>query len=109
VNNVKGPVDDHFLKGLQYYYDKHYTAAKAEFETVVGLFDYHWRGKALIAECNTAIANGNDVPVSSGMGSEVLIGIVVVVIIIVAVVAAMLFMKRRKGKAVLPPPPPPRN
>jgi hypothetical protein len=109
VTNVKGPVDDHFLKGLQYYYDKHYTAAKAEFETVAGLFDYHWRAKALIAECNTAIANGNDVPVSSGMGSEVLIGIVVVVIIIVAVVAAMLFMKRRKGKAVLPPPPPPRN
>jgi S1-C subfamily serine protease len=109
VNNAKGPVDDHFLKGLQYYYDKHYTAAKAEFETATGLFDYHWRAKALIAECNTAIANGKDVPVSSGVDSGVLIGIVVVVIIIVAVVAAMLFMKRRKGKAVLPPPPPPSN
>jgi len=107
VNNTQGPVDDHFLKGLQYYYDKHYSAAKTEFETVTGLFDYHWRAEALIAECNTAIANGKDVPVSSGVDSWVLIVIVVVVIIIVAVVAAMLFMKRRKGKAVLPPPPPP--
>jgi serine protease Do len=108
VNNVKGPIDDHFLKGLQYYYDKHYTAAKAEFETVTGLFDYHWRAKALIAECNTAIANGNDLAVTSGMDSGVLIGIVVVVVIIVvAVVVVMLFMKGRKGKTVQPPPPPP--
>lgn len=108
VNNVKGPVDDHFLKGVQYYYDKHYTAAKAEFETVAGLFDYHWRARALISECNTAIANGNDVPISSSMDVVVIIAIVVVVVI-VAVVATMLFMKRRKGKATLPPPPPPSN
>ncbi|HEX9863154.1 MAG TPA: serine protease [Candidatus Bathyarchaeia archaeon] len=106
VNNTQGPIDDHFLKGVQYYYDKHYTAAKAEFETVAGLFAYHWRAKALITECNTAIANGKDVPISSGVDFTLIIAIVVVAVIVV-VVAVMLFMRKRQGKPILPPPPPP--
>ncbi|MGB9777856.1 MAG: PKD domain-containing protein [Candidatus Bathyarchaeales archaeon] len=30
-----------------------------------GLFDYHWRAKALIKECNAAIARGEDIPLPS--------------------------------------------
>jgi hypothetical protein len=106
VNNVQGPVDDHFIKGLQYYYDSHYTAAKTEFETVTGLFDYHWRAKALISECNTAIANGRDVPLSTGVGVEIYIIIAVVAIVIIVVIVVVL-IRRRKTKIASPPPPPP--
>ena len=63
--NKLGPVDEAFLQGLQYYYDKHYSAAKQKFEICTGLFDYHWRAKALIKECNAAIARGEDVPLPS--------------------------------------------
>jgi serine protease Do len=105
VNNVKGPVDDTFTKGLNYYFDKHYTLAKKEFETVAGLFEYHWRAKDLISECNTAIAAGRDVPVSGGIDTWVfvVIGVVAVVAILVIVIVV-----RRKKKSLPPPPPPPR-
>jgi S1-C subfamily serine protease len=63
--NVRGPVDEAFIQGLKYYYAKHYTAAKQKFEVCTGLFDYHWRAKALIRNCNSAIARGEDVPLPS--------------------------------------------
>jgi serine protease Do len=117
VNNAKGPVDSHFLKGLQYYYDKHYSTAKSEFETVSGLFDYQWRAKALITDCNTKIANGQDVPgtgganennTTAGTGFPIWVAIVAVIVVVVVVVV-VLFMRTRKGKVTtpLPPPPPP--
>ncbi len=116
VNNAKGVIDDTFVRGLNYYYDKHYTAAKAEFETVTGLFDYHWRAQALISECNTAIANGKDIPVQGTTDSSMLIIIIGVVVAIVVVVIAVVLMSRRKKKQsqqampkynYSPPPPPP--
>ena len=115
VNNVKGVIDETFVRGLNYYYDKHYSAAKAEFETVTGLFDYHWRAKALISECNNAIANGQDVPLQGTTDSTTLIIIIGVVVAIVVVVIAVVFITRRKKKQpqqAMPqynysPPPPP--
>jgi serine protease Do len=105
VDNVKGPVDEAFEKGLSYYYDKHYTAAKQQFETVVGLFDYHWRAKSLITECNTAIAAGKDVAVGTTVNTWMLI--VVGVVIVAAVAIAVVFLMIRRSRiAPLPPPPP---
>jgi S1-C subfamily serine protease len=100
VANVKGPVDEAFLRGLNYYYEKHYSAAKKEFETVTGLFAYHWRAQELILECNAAIARGEDVPLGGGQG---LLGIetwmVIVILIgavaVVAVVSLILVQRRR--------------
>lgn len=63
--NIRGPVDETFIQGLRYYYGKHYSAAKQKFEVCTGLFDYHWRAKALIKKCNSAIARGEDVPLPS--------------------------------------------
>jgi S1-C subfamily serine protease len=63
--NVRGPVDEAFIRGLKYYYAKHYSAAKQKFEVCTGLFDYHWRAKALIKSCNSAIARGEDVALPS--------------------------------------------
>jgi serine protease Do len=108
VDNTKGPVDDHFIKGLQYYYDKHYSAAKTEFETVAGLFDYHWRAKELITECNSAIARGQDVPVSGGI--DVWLIVIIVTVVAVVIVAVVIFIRRgksRRAKGTVPPPPPP--
>jgi len=62
--NVLGVVDQAFIQGLQYFYDKHYSAAKEKFEVCTGLFDYHWRAEALIKECNSAVARGDDVPLT---------------------------------------------
>lgn len=104
VANVKGPVDEAFLRGLNYYYEKHYSAAKKEFETVTGLFAYHWRAQELILECNAAIARGEDVPLGGGQG---LLGIetwMVIVILIgaVAVVAivSLILVQRRRYHAI---------
>jgi len=63
--NVLGPVDEAFIQGLKYFYAKHYSAAKQKFEICTGLFDYHWRAQALIKECNSAIARGEDVALPS--------------------------------------------
>jgi hypothetical protein len=62
VSNQKGPVDNAFLQGLQYFYAKHYSLAKQKLEVCTGLFDYHWRAQALIKDCNAAIARDEDVP-----------------------------------------------
>jgi S1-C subfamily serine protease len=62
VSNQKGPVDNAFLQGLQYFYAKHYSLAKQKLEACTGLFDYHWRAQALIKDCNAAIARDEDVP-----------------------------------------------
>ncbi|MGQ9641080.1 MAG: trypsin-like peptidase domain-containing protein, partial [Candidatus Bathycorpusculaceae bacterium] len=63
--NVLGPIDEAFIQGLKYFYAGHYSAAKQKFEICTGLFDYHWRAQALIKECNSAIARGEDVAVPS--------------------------------------------
>jgi S1-C subfamily serine protease len=105
VENAKGTIDETFEKGLTYYYDKHYSAAKQQFETVVGLFDYHWRAKNLITECNTAIASGKDVSV--GLTDSWIIIIVAVGVVVAAVIAvvAVLMLRRRRGSSLPPPPP----
>ncbi|NWF86904.1 trypsin-like peptidase domain-containing protein [Candidatus Bathyarchaeota archaeon] len=95
VANTKGPVDEAFLKGLNYYYEHHYSAAKTQFETVTGLFPYHWRAKDLILNCNAAIARGEDVPL--GLGMETLIPLIAFIagIVVVAVVVVILFQRRK--------------
>jgi len=104
VDNVKGPVDEAFEKGLSYYYDKQYSAAKQQFETVVGLFDYHWRAKSLITECNTAIASGKDVPLGLTLDTWTIVIIAVGVVAAVAVAAVVVVMMRRRRMALPPPP-----
>jgi S1-C subfamily serine protease len=95
VANTKGPVDDAFLKGLGYYYEKHYSAAKAQFETAAGLFAYHWRAKELILECNAAIARGEDVPLGLGIETWVLVAALAGGVAVVAVVAVVLVQRRK--------------
>jgi S1-C subfamily serine protease len=96
VANTKGPVDEAFLIGLGYYYDKHYSAAKEQFETAAGLFEYHWRANDLILECNAAIARGEDVPLGLGMQTWILIAALAGVIAIIAV-ATVILVQRRKS------------
>ena len=96
VANTKGPVDDAFLKGLNYYYEHHYSAAKSQFETAAGLFPYHWRAKDLILECNAAIARGEDVPLGLGIESWMLIAALVGGVAVIAV-AAVIAVQRRKA------------
>lgn len=105
VNNTKGPVDEAFAKGLSYYYDKHYSAAKQQFETAVGLFDYHWRAKSLITESNAAIARGQDVPLGSTIDPLIPMVIAVVVVAAVSVSAVFVLLMRRRRVASIPPPP----
>jgi len=105
VNNAKGPVDEAFIRGLTDYFDRHYSAAKKEFETVAGLFEYHWRAKSLIAECNSAIAHGQDVPLGWTMDSSTLT-IIIAVCAVVAVSVAVAVLVRRRKVTGLPPPPP---
>ncbi|MEM2975090.1 MAG: serine protease, partial [Candidatus Bathyarchaeia archaeon] len=100
VANAKGPVDEAFLKGLSYYYEKHYSAAKAQFETVAGLFPYHWRAKALITECTAAIARGEDVPVGFVIDTWMLIAAGLLVVAVVAVVVVVV-MHRHRAKSVV--------
>jgi serine protease Do len=107
IDNIKGPVDETFEKGLSYYYDKHYSAAKQQFETVVGLFDYHWRAKSLITECNNAIASGKDVSVGLTDSWTIIIVAVGAVAAVVVAVVSVLMVRRRRGAPLLPPPPPP--
>jgi serine protease Do len=109
VGNTKGPVDQAFMRGLEYYYDNHYSAAKKEFETASGLFEYHWRAKTLITECTGAIARGEDVALGFSMDSSTLTVIVAVVagVVAVLVVAAAVLVRRKKYRPAVPPPPPP--
>lgn len=112
VNNTKGTIDDTFVRGLNYYYDKHYSAAKAEFETVTGLFEYHWRAKALISQCNNAIANGQDIPLQGTIDFTmiIIIGVVAAIAVIVVIVVFMTRRKKKQPQAAPPyyaPPPPP--
>jgi len=95
VGNAKGPVDEAFLKGLNYYYEKHYSAAKAQFEIATGLFPYHWRAKDLTLECNAAIARGEDIPLGLGIETWILIVALVAGVAVVAVVAVILVQKRK--------------
>jgi serine protease Do len=106
IDNIKGPVDETFEKGLSYYYDKHYSAAKQQFETVVGLFDYHWRAKSLITECNNAIASGKDVSVGFMDSWTVIVVAVGVVVAVLVAVVSVLMVRRRRSAPLLPPPPP---
>jgi serine protease Do len=101
VANTQGPVDAAFLQGLNYYYGRHFSAAKKEFETAAGLFAYHWRAQALILECNAAIARGEDVPLGSNIETWMPIVIGLGAAAIVSVVAIAL-ARRRKIPAAPP-------
>ena len=102
--NVLGPVDQAFIQGLQYFYDKHYSAAKQKFEVATGLFDYHWRAEALIKESNSAIARGEDVALtvapspSAGWDTWIIIAVAVAAVTAVAVVAIG-FAARHRARA----------
>jgi serine protease Do len=104
VNNTQGPVDEAFIRGLTYYYGKHYSAAKQYFETATGLFAYHWRAKNLIAECDSAIARGQDVPLSLGIGNWIPVVVAVGAVAAVSVIAVIVLTHRRRR--IVPPPPP---
>ena len=93
--NAKGPVDEAFLKGLNYYYEHHYSAAKAQFEIVTGLFSYHWRAEDLILECNAAIARGEDVPLGLGIETWMLLAALIAGVAVVAVVAVISVQRRK--------------
>jgi S1-C subfamily serine protease len=95
VANAKGPVDDAFLKGLNYYYEHHYSAAKAQFEIATGLFSYHWRAKDLTLKCNAAIARGEDVPLGLGIETWILIAALAAGVTVVAVAAVVLVQRRK--------------
>jgi hypothetical protein len=99
VPNAKSPVDDAFLKGLNYYYAQHYSAAKAQFEIATGLFAYHWRAKDLILECNAAIARGEDVPLGFGIETWMLIAALIAGGAVVAV-SAVILVGRRRSQAI---------
>jgi hypothetical protein len=100
VANTKGPVDDAFLKGLDYYYEKHFSAAKTQFETAAGLFPYHWRANDLILECNAAIARGEDVPLGLGIETWILIAALAAGVAVVAVVAVISVQRRKSHSSV---------
>jgi hypothetical protein len=100
VANAKGPVDEAFLKGLNYYYAKHYSAAKAQFEIATGLFAYHWRAKNLILDCNSAIARGEDVPLGLVIETWMLIVVLITVGAVVAV-SAVVLIGRRKSQSIV--------
>jgi hypothetical protein len=95
VANTKGPIDEVFLKGLNYYYEHHYSAAKDQFEIATGLFPYHWRANDLITKCAQAIARGEDVPLGIGIETWVLILALIAGVAVVAV-AAVILVQRRK-------------
>lgn len=100
VANSKGPIDDAFLKGLNYYYEHHYSAAKAQFEIVTGLFEYHWRAKELITSCAQAIARGEDIPLGFAIDTWMLLGILVGGVAVVAVVAVVVVQKRKSHSTI---------
>jgi len=95
VANAKGPVDEAFLKGLNYYYEHHYSAAKAQFEIATGLFSYHWRAKDLTLKCNEAIARGEDVSLGLGIETWMLLAALIAGVAVVAVVAVTLVQRRK--------------
>ena len=98
--NKQGPVDEAFAQGLQYFYERHYSAAKQEFQVCTGLFDYHWRAEALIKECNTAIARGEDVPLGIGVEIWILTAALIAGVAVVAV-SMMIFVQRRKARSIV--------
>ena len=100
VANAKGPVDEAFLKGLNYYYEHHYSAAKAQFEIVTGLFSYHWRAEDLILECNAAIARGEDVSLGLGIETWMLLAALIAGVAVVAVIAVTLVQRRKSHLTV---------
>lgn len=97
VANTRGPIDEAFLTGLNYFYNNHYSAAKSQFENVVGLFPYHWRAQELILESNNAIARGEDVPLGFGTGIWMFITALIAGVAVVAV-SAVLLIRRHKPK-----------
>jgi serine protease Do len=105
INNTLGPVDGAFAKGLTYYYGKHYSAAKQQFEIVVGLFPYQWRANNLITECDAAIANGQDVPLGSTIAPWTTLAIGGATVAAVSALAVILVLARRRKVATIPPPP----
>ena len=95
VSNEKGPADEAFLKGLSYYFGRHFTAAKVQFEIASGLFAYHWRANELISECNAAIARGEDVPIGFGIEAWMILGLIGGVVVI-AVLAVVLVQRHKR-------------
>jgi hypothetical protein len=60
TENKAGTVDEKWLKGLEQYWNEHYSLAKQSFADVVGLFPDHSEAQKLIAECAERIAKGED-------------------------------------------------
>jgi hypothetical protein len=60
TQNLQGPVDEKWRKGLEEYWNEYYSQAKDTFRDVAGLFPEHSEAQKLEAECLEKIAQGKD-------------------------------------------------
>jgi V8-like Glu-specific endopeptidase len=60
ISETRGPVDEHWLAGLDHYWSHEYKDAEKRFQTALDLFPDHSEAKRLIQECKEQILAGND-------------------------------------------------
>jgi len=98
VKPSRGELDKLWEDGLNLYWANHYSAAVEQFQKVLDIYPGHPYATRYMRQAKEAIAEGKDVPVSSGSTMLVAAGIGIVVIAVIA----FLVVRRRKPKAVSP-------
>ena len=111
VQNAQGIVDEHWSKGLDYYWNDHYTPAIEEFEAAKRLYPQLVDAEDYITQSQAAISRGEEVPLTKGfLGLSwgvwvgIIIGVVILGIILVVVIIIVIVKKKGKKKQQTPPP-----
>lgn len=104
IQATSGLTDERWHKGLELYWDKHYSAAITEFEAALRLYPQLVDAEDYISQAQAAISKGEDVPVNEGMKTSTIIWIIVgagaglLIILLIVVIIILLVVKSRKKK-----------
>jgi S1-C subfamily serine protease len=124
VTAQRGPTDEAFAKGMEYFWAHHYTAAVPELQKATQLYNGFPLASDYLAQAQAKKGTAADVPLDTGSSFPWWILIVAAVVVVIIVVAVVL---TRRGKrpaaqpamvgaaapattspgAATPPPPPP--
>ena len=99
VTNAQGITDEHWKKGLDLYWDKHYTPAIEEFENAKRLYPQLIDAEDYITKSQAAISRGEEVPLTWFTATNLIwVGVGVVIVgLIVALVLVIIKKKKKQG------------
>ena len=98
----RGPVDENFQRGMQYFWGSHFTAAVRQFRNVLDLNPGHPLAQEFLADARPKVGTEADIPLPKPgvfLGLPIWLWVVIGVVVVALILLLVMMMSRRRRKA----------